>query len=80
MFSVSPIELALTVLVSLMALGCHVRQMSGARWLIASAGCLALASVLSPADPASTVAVATACFICFYWGTRQKTSGAATAV
>lgn len=74
MFSVSPIELIVTIVVALMALGCFMIRARNTRWLVAFAGCLALASVLTPADIASTVIVAIACFTCFICGTKQKVS------
>jgi Sec-independent protein secretion pathway component TatC len=79
MFSVGTIELGLSVAVAVMALGCFLFRVRGTRWLVASAGCLALASVLTPADVASTVIVAIACFTCFYFGTKQKVSNMAPA-
>jgi Sec-independent protein secretion pathway component TatC len=79
MFSVGPIELGLTVAIAFMALGCFLKRVRGTRWLVASAGCLALASVLTPADIASTVIIAIACFGCFYCGTKQRMSNVAPA-
>jgi hypothetical protein len=79
MFSVGPIELGMTVLVAVITLGCFVFRVPGTRWLVASAGCLSLATVLTPADIASTVLVAIACFTCFYCGTKQKVSNVAPA-
>jgi hypothetical protein len=72
MFAIGVIELTVTLAVALAALGCHVLRLRGRRWVAAAAICLALASVLTPADLASTLIVAAACLACYFGGTRQR--------
>lgn len=79
MLSIGVIELALTTAIAFVALGCYVKRVRGTRWLVAATGCLALASVLTPADLASTLIIAIALFACFYCGTKQRLSSTAPA-
>jgi Sec-independent protein secretion pathway component TatC len=77
MFAVGVIELAVTVAIAIVALGCYVKRLHGTRWVVALAGCFALASVLSPADLVSTLIVAVALMACFWCGTNQRMSNVA---
>ena len=80
MFSIGVLELVLTLVFAVVAFGLYFRGVSAARWLFALAGCFALASVLTPADIASTLLFAIAFFGSFYLGTKHKAPQASTSV
>jgi len=72
MFGIGTLELTVTLFVALAGLGCYLMRLRGAHWAAAAAGCLALASVLTPADLVSTLIVAAACMACYFRRTRQR--------
>ena len=74
MFAIGVLELVVALGVALAAMGCYLMRLRGTRWVAAAAGCLALASVLTPADLASTLIIAAVCLACFYGGMRQRQS------
>jgi Sec-independent protein secretion pathway component TatC len=73
MFSIGVFEILLTALLGAGALGLHFCGIAASRWLTAAMGCFALASLLTPADIASTLLFGIAFFVCFGFGARQGT-------
>jgi hypothetical protein len=71
MFSLGVLELLLTVAIAMAAAVFCLRGIPGTRWLVAATACFAAASVLTPADVATTLLFGVAFLGCFYCGTKQ---------
>jgi hypothetical protein len=71
MFSLGVLELLLTVAIAIPAGVFFLRGIPGTRWLVAATACFAAASVLTPADIATTLLFGVAFLGCFYCGTKQ---------
>lgn len=72
MFSISALELVLVIVLAASALAAYLRRLAVTRWMVAAAVCFALASLLTPADIASTLLIGTVFLACFAVGTIQR--------
>jgi len=73
MFSIGVLEVLLTSAIAISAALFCWRGIPGARWLVAATACFAAASVLTPADIATTLLFGVAFVSSFYLGTKQRT-------
>jgi hypothetical protein len=71
-FSISAIELLLTLVIGISALVLYVRRDDRCRWAFAAFVCAAFAAATTPADPVSMILMFVAFFGFFTFGTRYR--------
>ena len=73
-FSIGMLEVVLTVTMAIPAILLFGRHYSLAKWFAVATACSLIASMLTPADVASTLPFGVALFFCYFVGTKQRRS------